>query len=209
MDRIPEMTAFLLALRQILLATGNCGRLITRFLERHFVNGSARFPVKLAFDSRMQLAYDLREFRQIISFQQNPVQPEPIKITYELVALDEATGNFAVVVTPAYIPEGVKARQQLLSCVEQAMCGIYSYAGFCGGVIPRSNLFQYLLETSVPVPDEDANRFERLFDLLDNSSFGEVSSTPDWIIDLAAVLNPELMAKKNVIRTETTEPAFA
>ena len=174
----------LIEMGRLSLLTGNIGRLVTRFIERHFVGNSFVLPVAvLSARSKLDLAVYVSTMRDLLRRQIDFIAVPGLSVT---LTPKPATLDVFVTVTVAGIPEGLKARQEVLGIVSDVLQTLtMRHVRF-----DESHLRELRLDILGDEAYDAANPNLAYFDELIRGDYTHLPATGFNMVGLAAELNP-------------------
>lgn len=214
---ITRIQAFIDDAENLFYAYGNCGRKVRRFLDRSFVDGSARLPVSVPYTHLLQFAYGVGQMKWATQMARDSADCEmndgPMyEMTFSLNNLNPAAGTFDIVITPEVIPGPVKERQLFLKRVAHCLRRYVAIAelGFAAGNLDE--FFQDLFGMPGATEQVDTAQYLAKFDKLVASNYTELADTTSYVVALAEYLNPDValeLARMQDEYDKVVDAAFA
>lgn len=191
----------LIEMGRLSLLTGNIGRLVTRFIERHFVDNSFVLPVAvLSARSKLDLAVYLSTMRDLLRRQIDFIAVPGLSVT---LTPKPATLDVFVTVTVAGIPEGMKDRQELLGIVSDVLQTLtMRHVRF-----DENHLRELRLDILGDEAYDAANPNLTYFDELVRGDYTHLSATGFNMVGLAAELNPAVHDRMRELLATESLPA--
>ena len=196
---------------------GNCGRKIRRFLDRNYIEGSARFQVSVPYAHLLQFAYGVGQMQWATQMAQDSADCDMadgpmFAMKFSVEAINATAGTLDIVVTPEEIPGSVKERQEFLKRVAH---GLRRYVAIAELGFAASNLdefFQDLFGMPGATEQIDTAQYLAKFDKLVASNYTELADTPSYVVALAEYLNPDVtleLARMQDEYDKVVDAAFA
>ena len=184
--------------------TGNCGRTVRRFLERHFSNNVARFTVKSECAHLLQFAHDRGELDWGVKMAERVLQhtEEEGNLSFCVVNVDAVAKTMQVVVAAQEIPLNVKGRLSFLKHVAFGLRRFIALAELRGLSLDVAEAASSVGSVAgYPAPIDSALVLSH-FDKLMASDFSELDATPDYVVELAMWLNPAILQEMARVTAE-------